>query len=438
MKAKISILSFIVLFSSFQLATAQNKRPYAQNDTIWTIPGYPVSVNVLQNDFDPDGDSIYIGIAQMAFEDSILYFDSNYSTFYAVKDTVIGRYYVTDDPENWSNSFDTGYVYIILDNPYFEYLEVNNVRAQFNDFGNHFWEMPGGDGAQYLVPKDNGQIPLFANTFWIGGLDENNQLHLAAERYRMIGFDYWPGPISNVYDSVYDLKWNQVWKLNKEDIEYHKSHWWETDYTPIKDIETWPGNGDTDLGQSEQIAPYYDKNYDGIYNPLDGDWPVIKGDQALFFVFNDTRDLHSESQGLQLGIEIRAMAYAFNEPTDSALWNTTFLHYEIENRSNTTYYETMVGSFTDIDLGNPWDDYVGCDVQGGAGLPVGGPGYGVSDLLNGRGVSHLVVELADLRVTLLGLRDVVWILGHMEMGHRHVPVSSGHELDVQVVSVLPH
>jgi len=44
---------------------------------------------------------------------------------------------------------------------------------------------------------------------------------------------------------------------------------------------------------------------------------------------------------------------------------TTFLHYEIENKSDTTYNETSIGSFTDIDIGNAWDDYVGCNVQRG-------------------------------------------------------------------------
>jgi len=37
------------------------------------------------------------------------------------------------------------------------------------------------------------------------------------------------------------------------------------------------------LGQSEKIAPFYDNNNDGIYDPMAGDYPQIKGDQALFF-----------------------------------------------------------------------------------------------------------------------------------------------------------
>jgi len=70
-----------------------------------------------------------------------------------------------------------------------------------------------------------------------------------------------------------------------------------------------------------------------------------------------------ESKGEKLGLEIRVMAYAFNCPNDSALWNTLFVNYEIINRSHNTYDSTFVGEFTDFDLGFSDDDYVACDVE---------------------------------------------------------------------------
>jgi len=36
----------------------------------------------------------------------------------------------------------------------------------------------------------------------------------------------------------------------------------------------------------------------------------------LFFIFNDARNPHTESGGLNLGIEVHGMAYAFNCPGD--------------------------------------------------------------------------------------------------------------------------
>lgn len=236
MKTISFLLIFVNVYFGIQLGSAQNTPPVAVNDTMWTIPGYPVSVNALENDYDFEGDSIFIIGSQLSHEDGILYFHNTYNT-YSV-DTLVKRYYISDDPENWYNSYDTGYVYIIIDNPFYEYLDVNNVSAQFNNFGNHFWELPGGNGSTYFVPKESGQTPLFSSTVWIGGLDENDELHIAAELYRGWGMDFWSGPVSDIYDSVYDLEWNYVWKLNKEEIEHHQSHWWETGYQPIENIVT--------------------------------------------------------------------------------------------------------------------------------------------------------------------------------------------------------
>ncbi len=361
--------------------------PIARNDTVTTIPGFDVYINVLKNDYDPNGDSMYIESVFLYGEiisDSVIKitFDvtgitTNYIDYYRGYKVV---YYTVSDTTPWYSSFDRGLIYVKIDNVcFYDSLNINNVNARFNCFGNHFYDLPGGTGAKYFVPNGGTSTSIFSSTFCIGGLDENDNLHLAGERYRQIGEDYWHGPVSNIYDSVYDVKWFKIWKLTKQEINYHKSHWWESGYAPIEDILTWPGNGDESAGQLAQLAPYYDKNNDGIYEPMDGDYPVIKGDQALFFIFNDARDYHSETGGLPLGIEMHGMAYAFDTPDDSALWNSTFLHYDIINLSDTTYHDTYMGIFTDTDLGYAWDDYIGCDVQRGFyygynGIPVDGGG----------------------------------------------------------------
>ena len=45
----------------------------------------------------------------------------------------------------------------------------------------------------------------------------------------------------------------------------------------------------------------------------------------------------------------------------------TFYNYELVNRSTYTLTETYFGQFVDPDMGNPQDDFVGCDVQRGLG-----------------------------------------------------------------------
>ena len=133
------------------------------------------------------------------------------------------------------------------------------------------------------------------------------------------------------------------------------------------------------LGQPEKLAPFSDRNGNGIYEPFDGDYPEIRGDQCLFFIFNDDRGPHLESQGNKLRAEIHGMAYAWDIPTDSAFNNTVFLSYKIFNRSQHTYDSVYLGMFTDIDIGYMNDDYIGCDVErsmyyGYNGTPIDGTG----------------------------------------------------------------
>ena len=116
---------------------------------------------------------------------------------------------------------------------------------------------------------------------------------------------------------------------------------------------------------------------DGHYNPEAGDYPDIKGDHCLFFIFNDSYMEHGESYGKKIGLEVHAMVYAYNAPNDEALNNTVFTNYKFYNRSANNYHDVYLGLWTDWDIGYIMDDYVGCDVQrnscfGYNGLPVDG------------------------------------------------------------------
>jgi len=341
-------------------ACINSDNPIAWIDSVVGMRGYPISVNILENDFHPLGDSIFVLDAWYII-DSVL---SVSCPFFESTDYFRIPYTITDslfDPLR----MDRGYVFVeLLNNEFYDSLDVNNISARFNCYENHFWDEDESK-AKFFVPKQKRTTSMFTNTLWIGGLDDDGNVHIASERYRQSGIDYWHGPISDIYDSLYDSRWFHLWKLNRTDILYHKTHWWKPDYEPIKDILSWPGNGYIELGQSKVIAPFEDKNENGIYEPLLGDAPQIKGDQALFFVFNDVRKPHTESEGLPLGIEVHAMAYAFDKPADSTLWNSIFVNYKIINTSDTVYNDTYVGMFSDFDIGYAWDDYMGCDVEGG-------------------------------------------------------------------------
>ena len=89
------------------------------------------------------------------------------------------------------------------------------------------------------------------------------------------------------------------------------------------------------------------------------------GDQNFYWIFNDKGNVHSESQGEPIGMEIRAQAFAFS--TNDEINNMTFYNYVLINQGTQTLTNTYFGSWVDADLGCYNDDYVGCDVQRGLG-----------------------------------------------------------------------
>lgn len=252
---------------------------------------------------------------------------------------------------------------VVHDN--FNFLSANNIKARFNAGGQLFWDLASTN--IFEVPKGSKKNTLFSGALWIGGKDTNDQLHMAAELYQGNGKDFYPGPVmDSAYYEQEQEKWNKVWKIKKSEIDYHLAHCFDAGYIPSQALVSWPGNGDTALGQAPILAPFKDWNNDGIYDPYGGDFPLIKGDETVLFIFNDDRKPHAESEGNKLRIEVQAMAYSFDCHADSALWNTVFLNYKIINRSLLAYDSSFIGLFINTDLGDHTDDYIACDVTRGA------------------------------------------------------------------------
>jgi hypothetical protein len=255
--------------------------------------------------------------------------------------------------------------------PHSDTLSVNNIKALVRAAGMQFWvgdttSLPGsGVFPIYQYPNGSGKTTIFNSCLWIGGLDVNNQLHLAAERYCQNGTDFWGGPLTTdglaSTTPAISANWDKVWKINKQDlVNYLNSAAYPSN--PPTFVFNWPAHGDTVLHQSYHLAPFVDINNNGKYEPLLGDYPKIYGDQCIFFIINDQKQ-HTETLGIPVGAEIHVFAYAFSNPVDSALFNSIFYKYKIINRSVNTLYNCYLGQFTDIDIGFPYDDYVACDVE---------------------------------------------------------------------------
>lgn len=215
---------------------------------------------------------------------------------------------------------DTGLIFVVVNFKFynsFELLDINNISARFNSGGSNFWDMIGAAG--FEVPKGSGVHSIFSQSIWIGGKDNSNSLHIAAQKLGLDGGDFYPGPLTDMaafppgsYGYYYEIqKWNRLWKINKSEIDYHISHWNQSGYTIPQIFFDWPAHGNTNYGQAANLAPFFDNDNNGIYSPANGDYPLIKGDQAIYFILNDNKT-HVESSGAPLTVEIHGMAYAFN------------------------------------------------------------------------------------------------------------------------------
>ncbi|NQT77877.1 MAG: T9SS type A sorting domain-containing protein [Bacteroidetes bacterium] len=362
--------------------------PVTDDDFAFTKGGVPVIIDVLKNDIIPDTFEFLLGTFPPSplkgktecIDSTIIY--TPYMTSYGVD----YFYYVLKNMDIFPYYFARGTVYIEIEKSYsYDSLTINNINAGIHSGGLLFSradEMPGqwlaNFGPHFEVPKGGGKHTFFTHNTWIGGLSNGDSLHLAGERFKQQGSDFQPGPVSNNYDFAYVYNWNGLWTLYKEEVEYHRNNWWKEGYEAIRNIAEWPGNGDPAYGQADQLAPYYDYDNNNIYDPMQGDYPLIRGDQCIFFIYNDDR-VHTETDGERLIIEIHGMAHAFDSPEDSVLNNTIFVHYDLINRSENTYYDCYFGIFADLEIGYAWDDYIGSYVSGSSfysynGLEIDGNG----------------------------------------------------------------
>lgn len=287
------------------------------------------------------------------------------------------------------------------------FLEFNNVKALIHTGGN-LWQIAGQNFSQYEVPKGSGIMALFTSALWLGGVDINGQLKIAAVRYRQ-GNDYWAGPLTE--DGTAEIipsecvKYDRHWVVDQDMVREFDA-WFKAgekdaqegtstqadmfpEYEiPIEIIE-WPAHGDPGLNQNYYLAPFYDRDGDGNYNPYNGDYPwydiekeldcsvdrtvTLYGDKTVWWVMNDKGNIHTETGADPLGMEIRCQAFAF--ATNDEVNNMTFYNYELVNQSTQTLYDTYFGVFVDGALGGPNDDYVGCDVERGLAYTYNGDAF---------------------------------------------------------------
>lgn len=120
-----------------------------------------------------------------------------------------------------------------------------------------------------------------------------------------------------------------------------------------RDWQEWP----VDLG-----APWYDRDRDGQWNP-EVDEPGIAGaDQVIWYVVNDLSKARTKQLfgSPPMGLEVQATVWAYkNQPHVGG--QAIYKRYRLINKSAFPIDSMYFGQFSETDIGDYADDFVGCD-----------------------------------------------------------------------------
>ncbi len=267
-------------------------------------------------------------------------------------------------------------------------LNVNNVRVRLQSRGDMWWD---NSSIGYVVPNSpvGGGVEqvssLYSGATWIGGYDASGNLKLAATDY--LGVTYYPGPLNESTGTTSQAvcnAWDRHFVVYGTEITLFVAKWdlahqngMPIDESEIPDnVKYYPARGNPYFATTasgfilpdQDLAPFFDRNNDGVYNPIDGDYPILEirssanpgyADMMIYSISNDVGKEQLVAQGNSLGIELQTQSFAF--ATSDALNDMTFSSQKIINRSMDTLHEAIISIWIDGDLGCGNDDYVGCD-----------------------------------------------------------------------------
>ncbi|MEN0005566.1 MAG: hypothetical protein AAF798_15560 [Bacteroidota bacterium] len=274
-------------------------------------------------------------------------------------------------------------------------MQINNVQARLLAGGDVWWDGTG-DG-RYVVPNVPPGVPerssIFAGAVWLGGVDPSGALKIAAQTYGTSTgeSDFYPGPLdpeTGRTNLAVCAQWDRFFVVDAENIDLHLAQYnqalergepYDPNLIPAQ-IKQWPARGNQffaeeigyDLPNTNQgLAGFWDQNGNGLYEPDDGDYPIIEirgcnepqyPDQMIFWVYNDAGNVHEQTGSetpIQMEIQVQAFAYRTNDEVN----NMTFQRYKLINRAIESIDSTFFAMWVDPDLGCYTDDYIGCDVS---------------------------------------------------------------------------
>ena len=211
----------------------------------------------------------------------------------------------------------------------------------------------------------------FARGIWTGGYDPVGNLHLAASAYGLTNSesDYVCGPIMQSDSCSF---FERAWVISGHEIATLRSKF-DNGTLFLEDIPEniieWPAKDNPHIGSlapDYDMAPFYDSDQDGAYDPMTGDYPIALQEnpefipyQMAFTVFNDLT-LHSESFADPMSMEFHQIDYVVSCSRSSESETSVYTRLKYLYRGLEPLSEFKFGIWDDTDLGFSGNDYAGC------------------------------------------------------------------------------
>ena len=218
----------------------------------------------------------------------------------------------------------------------------------------------------------------FKKAVWVAAYGADDSLKVAANTVVTNGKrDFVGGPVieEGQSQSAFCSFYTRVWHVTAAEVtelrEAYDSGTLTEDDIPL-DIWEWPAKNNEALGDyapSNAMAPFYDFNDNGVYDPLNGDYPLALDDLPAFIpesfaftVYNDNIE-HTSSDVDSLIIEFHQMDYIMSCDDGGPVERSVFTRLKYIYKGDLDLRDLKIGIWKLGHLGCFTDDLLGVNVD---------------------------------------------------------------------------
>ncbi|HPQ20818.1 MAG TPA: T9SS type A sorting domain-containing protein [Saprospiraceae bacterium] len=241
-----------------------------------------------------------------------------------------------------------------------EVLKSGNLNLSFTN-ANINWSN-NADDESFLTLSDGSQLKfLFNESVWFSGMAVDDSIYVSANTFSTAteGYDFKPGSLDDNGDINDCINWDRFFRVESRDIIKAEQLYIYGELSKEslpENILYWPARGNPHFFEkygfeleNRDYASFWDENSDGIYNPLDGDIPMLSDtfqsrplafdkfpSYLVFNIFNDVGNgSHLLTRGKPMHLEISRYIYTYDIDCGK---NIYFVKYKVSNKSEKAYF----------------------------------------------------------------------------------------------------